>query len=102
MGGTGSNFREVDSAFVSAIMQEAEAKLLVVRPFRYEDDKTRTQGICFCCDDCCYYFTGKEEMSSCDKGKFRERTDMETCTHCGECEEVCYFGARRMNDGELK
>jgi len=25
---------------------------------------------------------------------------MESCIHCGECIEVCYFRARDMGDGE--
>jgi ferredoxin len=26
---------------------------------------------------------------------------MEECTHCGACEDVCYFKARKMNDDKL-
>ena len=101
MGGTGSNFREVDREFVEGILKEAEENHLVVRPFRYEDDKTSIQGICFCCDDCCYYFTA-ESAAPCDKGTFIEETDMDACTDCAACVEVCYFGARKMTDGNLE
>ncbi len=100
MGGTGANFREVERDFALGIVKEAEDKRLVARPFRYEDDKSRTQGICFCCDDCCWYFR-EEGVSECDKGKFVERTDMDGCNHCGECVEVCYFGAREVEDDTL-
>jgi ferredoxin len=27
---------------------------------------------------------------------------MDGCTHCGDCVGVCFFGARKMDDGELK
>lgn len=101
MQGTGSGFKEVDREFVEGILNEAADKHLVTRPFRYEADRTRDQGICFCCDDCCYYFVG-EDPSPCDKGKSIEKTDMDACTLCGDCVDVCYFGARRMVDGKLE
>ena len=101
MGGTGSDFREVDADFVAGIMQEAEEKRLVARPFRYEEDKTRVQGICFCCDDCCYYFRGEEEQAECDRGMFAARVDEEACAACGTCVDVCYFGAREIAESKL-
>lgn len=61
---------------------------------------TITDGICFCCDDCCEYFTNPGEIK-CDKGKFIEQTDREKCNDCGICVTVCYFGTRKMDDGEL-
>jgi ferredoxin len=101
MGGTGSGLKEVDRDFVEGILKEAEEKHLVNRPFRYEDDKTRIQGICFCCDDCCYYFT-EGGSGSCGKGVFIEKTDRGSCTGCGACVEVCYFGARTLRGGSLE
>ena len=98
--GTGSNFHEVDHEFVDGILKEAKEKHLVSRPFRYENDRTRNQGICFCCDDCCEYFKGSDYP--CDKGKFIEKTDREACTDCGDCEDVCYYSARTMADGKLE
>ncbi|MGD8718032.1 MAG: 4Fe-4S binding protein [Candidatus Zixiibacteriota bacterium] len=98
MGGTGSDFREVDRAFVDGILAEARDKRLVARPFRHDEDKNRAQGICFCCDDCCAYFEkGGAYAGECDRGRYVERTDMESCTHCAACVDVCYFGAREMN-----
>jgi ferredoxin len=99
MTGTGGNFHEVDREFVMGLFREAEGKRLVTRPFHYAEDRTRNQGICFCCDDCCWYLTHLEE-EACDRGRFVERTRMDACTHCGACVEVCYFRARVM-DGEL-
>ncbi len=103
MGGTGSDFREVDREFVAGILREVRDKGLVARPFRYEDDKSRTQGICFCCDDCCEYFrAGQGNADDCDPGKYVEYTDPENCAGCAACEEVCYFGARKLNGDELE
>jgi ferredoxin len=92
----GSNFHEVSKTDVHEILKEAEKKHLVARPFRDEHDKDKTDGICFCCDDCCEYFI--EPGHTCDKGKFIEETENEKCAQCGTCTDVCYFNARAMND----
>jgi len=98
-GGTGK--KEISKSELDEIFNEAEEKHLVTRPFRKEEDRTKTEGICFCCDDCCWYFVkGGEEV--CDKGTLIENTTMEECNRCGECVEVCFFGARKIDDGGLK
>ncbi len=100
MTGTGTGWKKVDRAFVEGILKEAKEKHLVARPFHYNEDREHDQGICFCCDDCCAYFQGDEW--GCDPGKYIEQTDMEACTHCGECVSVCYFKARNIVDGMLQ
>lgn len=97
--GTGSALHEVSRKDVIELFAEAKEKHLVVRPFRDDNDRNKVAGICFCCDDCCGYFLNPDEK--CDKGQYRETTDFDNCTHCGECVEVCYFGARCMVDGDL-
>lgn len=92
--------REVSREEVEAILREAEEKHLVMRPFRDEKTRTRTEGFCVCCDDCCGYFLHPGEYG-CDKGAFVQETDLSACNDCGDCVEVCYFGARRMADGAL-
>ena len=96
---TGSHRKSITNAGVEAILDEAEAKHLVARPFRNEQDPGITDGICFCCDDCCSYFLNPAEK--CDKGAYRESTDMNKCTHCGACVDVCYFNARTMKHDKL-
>ncbi len=96
---SGSGKREITASDVEEFFQEAEEKHLVTRPFRDDEARTRVDGICFCCDDCCWYFTREEEV--CDKGDLIERTEMESCTNCGICADICCFGARKMEDGEL-
>jgi ferredoxin len=95
---TGPETREVDRAFVEGVFAEARDKKLVPRPFR--DTRGRTEGICFCCGDCCSYFTGIGN-EKCDKGKMIEATNVAICMNCGNCEDACPFGARVL-DGELK
>lgn len=97
---SGSGMREVTRAEVEANLREAETQRLVARPFYNERDRTITDGICFCCDDCCGYFLEPQE-NPCDKGRFIEETDLDACTGCGDCVETCYFGARVMDGAEL-
>ena len=100
MGGTGSDFRRVNKKFAKGILQEAENKQLVTRPFRDEKDMSQTQGVCFCCDDCCGYF--QDPIEKCDKGRSIEKTDKEACSHCGDCVDACNFQARKMKDEILE
>jgi len=95
----GSGTKEVTLAEVKEIFHEAEEKHLVTRPFRNSEDMLKTDGICFCCDDCCGYFVDPTEK--CGKGRFIENTHTDKCTNCGECVELCYFNAREIVDGEL-
>jgi ferredoxin len=96
---SGSNKHRISIEEVKSIMEEARTKKLVTRPFRSED-RDKTDGICFCCDDCCGYFLNRDE--DCDKGQYIELTDMYKCVHCGACVSVCYFQARRIEDGCLE
>jgi ferredoxin len=98
-GSSGSDKHPATRAEVDAIMKEAKDKCLVYRPFR-NDARTDTEGICFCCDDCCGYFQPGSTYR-CDQGEKIEQTKVEDCTNCGACEPVCYFKARQMKDGAL-
>lgn len=97
---SGSRMHEATRAEVEGILQEAADKFLVPRPFRNDENRSLVDGICFCCDDCCEYFTRPDE-NACDRGASIEETDLDACTGCGDCAGVCYFGARVMDDGEL-
>jgi NAD-dependent dihydropyrimidine dehydrogenase PreA subunit len=100
VGSEGSGKKEISKTELEDIFKEAKEKHLVTRPFRNDKDRTKTEGICFCCDCCCGYFQNPIE-NVCDKGDFIEKTQKEDCTDCGECVQVCYFGAKKMEDGEL-
>jgi NAD-dependent dihydropyrimidine dehydrogenase PreA subunit len=95
-----SGLKEISRDQVEAVLMEAETQHLVTRPFRDEQTKSRVEGICFCCDDCCGYFVDPGGYE-CEKGAFTERTIMDRCTHCGLCADVCYFGVRKMIGGML-
>jgi Pyruvate/2-oxoacid:ferredoxin oxidoreductase delta subunit len=96
--GWGSGKREVTPKEVAELFAEARTKHLVSRPFR-NDARTDTEGICFCCDDCCGYFLHPHEV--CDRGKLMEQTDRGACTDCGLCPDLCHFGARKTVEGKL-
>jgi Pyruvate/2-oxoacid:ferredoxin oxidoreductase delta subunit len=97
--GSGTGKHEITRAEADALVKEADDHYLVTRPWR-NADRTRTDGICFCCDDCCGYFSDPNER--CDKGDLRQKTDMDECIQCGVCVDLCYFHARVMVDDELR
>lgn len=99
-GSGSSGVKEISRVQVEDIFKEAEDKHLVTRPFRNESNMAETDGICFCCDDCCGYFLDPEEV--CDRGALVESTDSDRCTSCGTCAEVCYFNARELEHDDLK
>jgi len=95
-----TGLKEISRAEMEEIFKEAGEKHLVTRPFRNGSDFSITDGVCFCCDDCCGYFKNPENVI-CDRGDLMEKTDMEACTHCADCAAVCYFHARKMVEGLL-
>jgi len=95
----GSGMHKITLQEVEDILEEARMRLLVPRPFRDPGVPEGIEGICFCCDDCCWYFQGLEE--ACDKGLSIERTDLAACTLCGACVDSCYFHARELGPGGL-
>jgi Pyruvate/2-oxoacid:ferredoxin oxidoreductase delta subunit len=97
---SGSGMREITLTDVLSLFDEATEKRLVARPYRNESQPAVTDGICFCCDDCCEYFTKSDSMA-CEKGAYIESTDMDSCNFCGDCIGSCYFHARKMEGGEL-
>lgn len=91
--------KEVPSEDALGLLKEAAAGGLVTRPFRDYETKKRTEGICFCCDDCCEYFLNPQEV--CEKGNLIEKTSMGDCIDCGACADACHFGAREMDADTL-
>lgn len=97
-GSTGQGRRILDRQALDELFVLAQKNRLVTRPFRDYETKSKDEGICFCCDDCCSYFLSEDEP--CDKGTLIEKTS-EECVHCGGCVDICYFKARKMVDGQL-
>ncbi len=100
IGTSGTGLREISMTDALGIFEEASEKRLVARPYRNDADRSITDGVCFCCDDCCEYLINPAS-EKCDKGALIEATDMEQCTYCGDCADACHFGARKMVADEL-
>jgi len=96
---SGSGMRAITKSDAIALLQEATASNLVTRPFYNDKDRRKSDGICFCCKDCCEYFTQPD--IPCDKGRYIEETDLIICDRCGICVDFCYFGARRMGKKDM-
>lgn len=97
-GSTGQGRRILDRKGLEELFEMARKNKLVTRPFRDYETRSKDEGICFCCDDCCGYFIDGDEP--CDKGTMIEHTSDE-CTSCGGCIDICYFKARNMVDSQL-
>lgn len=98
---TTAGLRQISIDDALATLEEARGKKLIARPYRNED-RSEVDGICFCCDCCCGYFvSAKKDEYVCDKGTCIEETGIESCSHCGDCVDVCYFKARNMIDDRL-
>lgn len=87
--------KEASRGEADSLLKVARSSHLVTRPFRDYETRERVEGICFCCDDCCEYFSNPDEV--CDRGRYIEKTRMGDCIDCGACVEVCYFKAREMD-----
>lgn len=70
--------------------------------FRFLEDE---RWICFCCPCGCGFFRdekGRITEDHCDKGLYIERTDVDACILCGDCIDVCPYGARSIEENTLK
>lgn len=61
-------------------------------------------AVCSCCSCCCHDLQflrlyGRSDLIA--HSEYVAQTDMEACTHCGDCVERCLFGARVWQDGQM-
>ena len=56
-----SGMKEVSRDEVLALIDDARERGLVSRMFARKGGDGGIEGICFCCDDCCAFFTGRTE-----------------------------------------
>ncbi len=67
-------------------------------------DLSFVYSICSCCPCCCYALQIMQKFGRRDliaKSEYIAKTDMEICTHCGDCVDRCVFGAREQKDGKM-
>jgi ferredoxin len=82
---------------VERLLDFADEKNLVTRPFMDQDNKIVAS--CFCCS-CCCGLIAKEGANL--HGKLIQSTDGSLCDSCGICVPVCYFDARTLESEKLK
>ena len=92
-------YTEIDKKAAHDLIDYAEEVKIIPSPLYDGSNRDDISIFCICCDDCCDNF--KEDRGIVDKGSLIEKTEMSVCTQCGLCEPTCYYGARRMVDGEL-
>lgn len=61
-------------------------------------------AVCSCCSCCCHDFQFLQSYGRGDLIAYSEyvaQTNLEECTHCGDCIERCVFEARVWEDGQM-
>ena len=63
-------------------------------------NERRILAMCFCCNDCCIFLSPqvKDGYRLLSQSRYEAVVDMESCTFCGSCEEICPFGAIEMKE----
>jgi H+/Na+-translocating ferredoxin:NAD+ oxidoreductase subunit B len=72
--------------------------------FRFMADESETPYLCCCCACGCGWFRdeeGNKGPDPCKKSAFIEQTDLEVCTACGACVDVCAYEARSLERGMM-
>jgi ferredoxin len=62
-------------------------------------------ALCSCCTCCCHDLqiikrSGRNDIMM--RSDYVAVTDFDNCSHCGDCEERCFFDARIIHDAELE
>ncbi len=81
---------------LSEEIDKEKAKEIVIRADKQGLMHTvNPNGICNCCDDCCYLFRGQRRRNSAGfwpKTNYVIELDASTCISCGKCVRTCHFG----------
>ncbi len=91
----------VDEA--AAVLREAEA-LGLVHLAIYTSGQ-RVSAVCNCCPCCCHNLQPLKRYGRADlvaHSEYVAATDMDACTHCGDCIARCPFDARVWDGSEMR
>jgi hypothetical protein len=92
--------RDLSIEEASRVLQQANERSLVHLTV-YNPDQY-VYAVCSCCPCCCHDLQflkvyGRGDLIA--HSEYVAWTDMQACTHCGDCIERCVFGARAWADG---
>lgn len=85
------------------LLSESHKKNLIHRVF-YKKDSMHLTEICNCCFCCCKPNNEIKRNESYDMELKSDKvafTNYNYCVQCGQCDDFCFFEARKINDGEL-
>lgn len=90
--------RRVCVAEALRILSKCEKEGLV-HSVENHDGKLGT--LCNCCGCCCVFLDSKKRLGfhTISPSNYRSQVDVEACTACGDCEEICQTEAIQVEDG---
>ena len=94
--------RHVSLAKAKDVLNEANESGLVHLSLYMPDHKL--WALCNCCPCCCHELQIVKQFGRNDlmvRSEYAAETDMDACTHCGQCVERCIFEARVFQDGQM-
>jgi len=96
------NLKKVSKDQIAALLKESDERGLV-HQIIYFPSPQFYYVICNCCPCCCvvlekFLSIGSPQMI---KSDFIAQTNEDLCNNCGECEQWCYFNARKIHDCQL-
>lgn len=94
--------RHVSLAEAKGVLHKANESGLIHLSLYMPDHKV--WALCSCCPCCCHELQIVKRFGRNDlivHSEYVAETDMDACTHCGECVERCIFGARVSRDGQM-
>ena len=95
--------RHISMEAATDILQKANESGLVHMSLHMPDHQVF--ALCSCCSCCCHDLqiikrTGRNDIMM--RSDYVAVTEFETCIHCGDCEERCFFDARMIQDDALE
>jgi Pyruvate/2-oxoacid:ferredoxin oxidoreductase delta subunit len=90
--------RQVSTAETLDILEKCEEEGLVHSVENYDG---RIGTLCNCCGCCCVFLDSRKRLGfhTISPSSYRSQVDVEACTACGVCEEMCQTEAIRVENG---
>lgn len=91
------NFKRVSKQEIFELLEDCDQRGLV-HQLIYFPNPSFYYIVCNCCPCCCVILSKfiKSGSPQIIKSDFIAKTDLSKCKSCGNCEQWCYFGARKI------